>query len=77
MLWVLMALLVLVAGMSMMLRRRQYETVETEPWRASLADEREPLDMEEIRRAEDEWLSSDEWDDGLNDGVDDEGWRGT
>jgi hypothetical protein len=73
MLWVLMALLVLVAGMSMMLRRREYETVESEPWRASLADQDEPLDMEEIRRAEDEWLATEEW----GDSAEDESWRGT
>jgi hypothetical protein len=67
MLWAFMALLVLVGGMAMFRRRRVYESPADEPWRASLADDDEPLDLEEIRRAEDEWLERDGWDGGPDD----------
>jgi hypothetical protein len=69
MLWFLMALIVIVAGLTMLRRKRLYESVEDEPWRRSLADE--PLDIEEIRREEEEWLKSSEWDGS----SDDEAWR--
>lgn len=59
MFWVLMALLVVAAGF--LVRSRSRPTVEDEPWRASLEDEDEPLDLDEIRRAEDEWLAEEEW----------------
>lgn len=55
MLWITMALLVLLGGFAVLRRRRAYETPEHEPWRASLDDD-EPLDMDEIRKAEEEWL---------------------
>ncbi len=72
MLWVLLAVLLLYAGVSMMRRRRAYETADAEPWRASLAADDEPLDMEEIRRAEDQWLADEEW----SDHPDEDSWRG-
>ena len=52
-----------------MTRRRSYESVEDEPWRASL-DEDEPLDLDEIERAEEEFYEDEGWS-----GDDDEGWR--
>jgi hypothetical protein len=58
MFWMMMALLLLFAGVSLLGRRRRYESVEEEPWRASLDDD-EPLDVEEARRAEEEFLESD------------------
>lgn len=71
MLWMALAILALVAGFLALRRRRGYESVETEPWRASLAEEDEPLDLEEIRRAEEEWLGDGEWDGE----AEDESWR--
>lgn len=69
MLWLLMALIVIVGSMMMLRRKRSYESVEDEPWRRSLVDE--PLDIEEIRREEEEWLKSSEWEDG----AEEEPWR--
>jgi hypothetical protein len=63
MFWIFLAVLVITAGLLVMGRRRRYESVEDEPWRASLAESEEPLDMDEIRRAEDEWLEEAEWED--------------
>jgi len=71
MLWVLMAVLVLVAGLSLMRRRAAYESMEDEPWRASLQADDEPLDLDEIRRAEEEWLADEPWSEAA-----DEDWRG-
>jgi hypothetical protein len=68
MLWIAFATVVLLGGIAAMRRRRDYESVEAEPWRASL-DEDEPLDLEEIRKAEEEWL---EGSDALDDLPDDE-----
>ena len=59
MFWVFVAVLAIVGG-GLALRRRSVDgEVAAEPWRASL-DEDEPLDLEEIRRAEEEWLDDDE-----------------
>jgi hypothetical protein len=55
MLWIALATVVLLDGIAALRRRRMYESVEEEPWRASL-EEDEPLDLDEIRRAEEEWL---------------------
>jgi hypothetical protein len=71
MFWTFMALVVLLGGMMMLLRRRQPEQFADEPWRASLREDDEPLDMDEIRRAEDEWLTDSGWE-----GPDEEeSWR--
>lgn len=77
MFWVMMALL-LAAGF--MLRRRETGASEDEPWQASLegAGGDSPLDIEEIRRAEEEWLAGSEWDADSGDwsgDVEDEDWR--
>jgi len=66
--WVILALLVLVAAAVVMRKRRHYESVEDEPWRASLGEDDE-LDVDEARRAEDEFLDSAPWED------DEEPWR--
>ncbi len=71
MFWILLAVLVVIGAWLAFARRRRYETVEDEPWRASLADDDEPLDMEEARRAEQEFLA-DHWDEE----EDEEPWRG-
>ncbi|HUE97437.1 MAG TPA: hypothetical protein VMN39_12310 [Longimicrobiaceae bacterium] len=76
MFWVLMALLVVAGGV--LLRRRQPIGEDREPWRASLREEEEdePLDLEEIRRAEDEWLAEEAWaEEDWQDDPDDESWR--
>lgn len=70
MFWILMAILVVMGAALVLRRRRQYETPRQEPWRSSLAKD-EPLDLEEIRRAEDEWLQEDAWEDL----PEDESWR--
>lgn len=69
MLWIILALVAVLAGAAAMTRRRSYESVEDEPWRASL-DEDEPLDLDEIERAEEEFYEDEGWS-----GDDDEGWR--
>jgi len=71
MLWLFMAVLVLVAGLAVMRRRRRYEAASDEPWRASLQRDDEPLDVQEIRQAEEEWLAGDSWQEPAND----EDWR--
>jgi hypothetical protein len=58
MFWIVMALLLVAAGIGMAGRRRRYESVEEEPWRASLDDD-EPLDVDAARRAEEEFLTDD------------------
>ena len=70
MLWILMSVLAVAGALFVRRRRRQGEVQHVEPWRASLVDD-EPLDLEEIRRAEDEWLADDEW----AQGSEDEEWR--
>lgn len=77
MFWVMMALLV-AAGF--LLRRRETGSTEDEPWRASIEAEGDeaPLDIEEIRRAEEEWLAGSEWNADSGDWsgeVEDEEWR--
>lgn len=69
-LWLFLAVLVLVAAIVGTARRRRYESVEDEPWRASL-EEDEPLDMERARRAEEEFLR-DHWESETEDA---EPWR--
>ncbi len=72
--FLLLTLLVLVAGLVSVRRRRTggwTERIEREPWAASLRDEdedAEPLDEEAIRRAEDAFLE-DRWE-----GEDDRPW---
>ena len=69
MFWLLLALLVLLGAYSMTRRRRLYESTAAEPWRASLKED-EPLDIEEVRRAEEEWLDDSGWQ-----SAEDEEWR--
>ena len=71
MLWLVLSLLALAGGLLMLRRRRSYGTVEEEPWRASLREEDGGLDLDEIRRAEEEWLQESEWEDP----PEPEGWR--
>lgn len=71
MFWLLLTVLALLGGLAMSPRRKSYESVEEEPWRASLEDD-DPLDVEEARRAEEEWLE-DSWEE---EEEDDEPWRG-
>ncbi len=71
MLWILMAFLVVLSAMVVLRRRARYESPGEEPWRASLQSEDEPLDLEEIRQAEDEWLQDDGW----RDSSEDDSWR--
>jgi hypothetical protein len=72
MFWLLVTVLVVVAFFAVAARRRSYESVESEPWRASLDDD-EPLDMEAARQAEEEWLQRNQWED---DNEESEPWRG-
>lgn len=71
MFWLLLSLLVIVGGILVMRRTASYEVRDDEPWRRSLVSDDEPLDMDEARRAEDEWLESTSWEDV----QDDESWR--
>ena len=71
MFWILMAVLVLLGAALVFRRRGRYESPREEPWRSSLEPSDEPLDIEEIRRAEDEWLQEDGW----RDPPEDESWR--
>lgn len=71
MFWLMMAMVVIVAGLLAFRRRRNYESTDAEPWRASLSRDDEPLDMDEARRAEEEWLQEEGW----SDSDDDEAWR--
>lgn len=70
MLWILMGLLVVIGGLLAFRRRQGYESTEREPWRASLASD-EPLDVDEARRAEEEWLETEEWEEPPEDDT----WR--
>lgn len=69
MFWLLLALLVVLGAYSMARRRRSYHSTAAEPWRVSLNDD-EPLDIEEVRRAEEEWLDDSGWE-----AAEDEEWR--
>lgn len=51
---ILFALLVLIAVLALLFRGRPAPEAD-EPWRASLREDDEPLDIDEIRRAEEEW----------------------
>jgi hypothetical protein len=68
--WLALVALLVIGFFAALSRRRRYETVEDEPWRASLDDD-EPLDMDAAREAEEEWLEQ-SWDE--DDGG--EAWRG-
>ena len=69
-LWFGFAALVIVGALRM--RARSVSTDDDEPWRASLyQDDDEPLDIEEIRQAEEEWLEEEAW----SEAEDDEPWR--
>jgi hypothetical protein len=61
MFWLILAALVIVAGFALR-RQRQSYPVEREPWEAD-PGRGEPLDIEEIRRAEAEWESDEGWED--------------
>lgn len=77
MFWITMALFVLWGGFLMVNRRRRnYRSTEEEPWRASLESDA-PLDIDEIRRAEEEWRADEEWhpDDEWRASSDDQEWR--
>lgn len=69
MIWFMLAIITVGAFVA---RRRAASYFEDEPWRASLDDSEEPLDIEEIRQAEDDWLQDSSW----QDLEDDESWRG-
>lgn len=71
MLWFLLAAMVVIGAILAMQRRRRYESPRDEPWRASLASDDEPLEMDEIRRAEEEWLEESGWEDQ----PEDDSWR--
>jgi hypothetical protein len=65
--------LLLIAAVVLVARRRSSpEPPLDEPWRASLREDAEPLDIEEIRRAEEEWAAEG----GLEWEEDNESWRG-
>jgi hypothetical protein len=72
MFWILIAVLAVIGFFAIASRRRRYESVEDEPWRASLQDD-EPLDWDAARQAEEEWLAEEEWETGSEDN---EPWRG-
>jgi len=73
MMGLLFAVLLIVAILVVMRRGRAPASHQEEPWRASLREEvDEPLDLEEIRRAEEEW----EAEGGLDWEEEDESWRG-
>jgi hypothetical protein len=65
-LFVLLTLVVLVGGVVAMGRRRKDYAdaglLEEEPWRASLEEDDEPLDEDEIRAAEDAFWEEEGWD---------------
>lgn len=65
-------ILILLAVVAIIVRKPRRAKYEDEPWRASLNEEDEPLDMEEARRAEEEW----ENEGGLEWEEDEEGWSG-
>lgn len=69
MIWFMLAIITVGAFIA---RRRATHYFEEEAWRESLDDGEEPLDMDEIREAEEEWLEESAW----QDLEDDESWRG-
>lgn len=68
MFWLIVAVLVLVVGVALRKQRKGY-VVEQEPWEAD-PDDGEPLDIDEIRRAEEAFDAEEEWD-----GLPEEEWR--
>lgn len=68
MIWFMLAIVTIGA---FVVRRRAANLFEGEAWRVSLEDD-EPLDVEEARQAEEEWLQESGWEDY----EDDESWRG-
>ncbi len=74
MLGLLFAVLLVIAVLVIAGRRRSATVPADEPWRQSLVeeDDNEPLDIEEIRRAEAEWAAEEafDWEE------EDESWRG-
>jgi hypothetical protein len=69
MFWFALTVLALLGGVLAVARRRRYESVAEEPWRASLRDDDDDeFDAEALRRAEEEL---DEYDDDVE-----EPWRG-
>ncbi len=70
MLWLFLTLLLITGGVLLMRRKAAYVASEDEPWRRSLPEDA-PLDIDEIRSAENEWTSGDDW----KDLPDDESWR--
>ena len=67
--WLVLTILSIVAGVAA-IRRRSPSSIEREPWEPDPADD-EPLDLDEIRRAEAEW----EADQGWEDPPEEEAWR--
>jgi hypothetical protein len=73
--WLILSVLALAGGAAMLQRRRAYESPDAEPWRRSLGED-EPLDLEAIRRAEEEFLAAEESGWSEDDEADgDEPWR--
>jgi hypothetical protein len=70
--WLALTVLLIAAFLLAVSRRKRYESVEDEPWRASLRDDDDELDMDAAREAEEEWLREEEW----NGDQADEPWRG-
>lgn len=70
MFWLIAAVLVVIAG-AVLLRQRKGYAVEREPWEADPEDDA-PLDIDEIRRAEQEFDAETEAD---WDGLTEEEWR--
>jgi hypothetical protein len=72
MLGLLFAVLLVIAVLVVAARRRNAPVPADEPWRQSLVQDDEPLDIEEIRRAEAEWAAEEafDWEE------EDESWRG-
>jgi hypothetical protein len=58
--WALLAALVVAAVLRTRRRRARYESVDDEPWRASLRDDDEEIDHDELRRAERELRAAEE-----------------
>jgi hypothetical protein len=69
MLWLFLTLIAVVGGLLALRRKRFYAAaeMEAEPWRASLTEEDEPLDLDEIRKAEEEWSESGDWENTIED----------
>jgi hypothetical protein len=67
MFWIALALLLVVGALLARGRKQRYEAVAEEPWRASLQDEDDEIDEDELRRAEQELLHEGE--------EEDEPWR--